>query len=307
MAADAGLGWLVRDGRLRALWRVLLFTVLVLALISAQALILAAFFEPPGQEDMAAALLYQAVLMLAASVLAGWAMLRWVDRRPLSDLGFALDRRVPVDLVAGIPIGAAGLVVAVMLLTLLGAYRFTAAPGTLPEWGAVMGAALLFFALPAAAEEALFRGYAFRTLVEGSGPVVATVIMSMLFALVHGANPHMAGWGYVNIFAAGVMLSLAVLWTGSLWFASAVHLGWNWATAALLDLPVSGLGLFDAPLYDGHPAGPAWLTGGDFGPEGGLAGTLAFLVVVALLWWYARPDSRGRAIERKRDEHVQDR
>jgi uncharacterized protein len=307
LEAEARLGWLVREGRLRSIWRVLLFALLVVALFPVQVLILAPFFELPGPDRMAQALLLQAVLMLVAALLAGWVMLRWVDRRPFRDLGFGLDRHVPRDLAAGVPIGAAGLVVAVLLLALAGAFRFTAAPGSLPEWGGVMGAALLFFALPAAAEEALFRGYPFRTLVEGIGPLGATLIMSILFALVHGANPHVGAWGYVNIFAAGVMLSLAVLWTGSLWFASAVHVGWNWATAALLDLPVSGLDLFDAPLYDGQPVGPTWLTGGDFGPEGGLAGTLAVLMAVALLWWYARPGARAGALDRKRDDHVQDR
>jgi uncharacterized protein len=288
---------------------VLLFTLLVLLLLPLQALIVAfvPFLETPGLDRMAEALIFQAVLILVAALTAGWVMLRWVDRRPLRELGFPLHRRVPAELAAGVPIGAAGLVAAVLFLTLIGAYRFTSAPGSIPEWGAVMGAALLFFALPAAAEEALFRGYPFQTLARGIGPVGATLIMSLLFALVHGANPHVQAWGYVNIFAAGVMLSLAVLWTGSLWFATAVHLGWNWATAALLDLPVSGLDLFDAPLYDGHPAEPAWISGGEFGPEGGLAGTIAVLLAIALLWAYARPGARGLTDERKRDEHVHDR
>jgi uncharacterized protein len=307
LAGEERLRWLVRHGRLRAVWRLLLFALLVLVLLQVQVLLLAVVFDLPGVDRLPEALLVQAVLMLLAAVLAGWAMLRAIDRRPLRDLGFALDRQVPRDLAAGVSIGAAGMVIVVLLLALAGAYRFTTAPGSLPEWAAVMGAALLFFALPAAAEEALFRGYPFRTLLEAIGPVGATLIMSALFALVHGANPHVDAWGYANIFAAGVMLSLAVLWTGSLWFASAVHLGWNWATAALLDLPVSGLDLFDAPLYDGLPEGPAWLTGGMFGPEGGVAGTLAVLAVVALLWWYARPGSRGYRDDGKRDDDVQDR
>jgi uncharacterized protein len=102
------------------------------------------------------------------------------------------------------------------------------------------------------------------------------------------------------------MLSLAVLWTGSLWFASALHLGWNWATVGLLDLPVSGWELFDAPLYDGAATGPRWLTGGEFGPEGGLVGTMAVVAGITLTWWYARPGARG-AVESGRDRHVEDR
>jgi uncharacterized protein len=296
---------LVREGRLRAPWRVLLFLLLVLGLFSLQMGLVAAIVGVPGPDRLAEALLLQSVLLLAAALLAGFALLRWVDRRPLRDLGFALERRVPRDLVAGLAIGAAALVAAVLALAASGAFRFTAAPGSLVEWGAVMGAALLFFILPAAAEEAVFRGYLFRTLVAGAGPVAAILVTSTLFALVHGMNPNVDAAGFLNIFAAGVMLALAVLWTGSLWFATAVHVGWNWAMAALLDLPVSGLELFDAPLYDGRPAGPDWLTGGIFGPEGGLVGTLAVLLAVALIWWYARPGARGP--DRKRDADVHDR
>lgn len=290
------LGWLVRDGRLRALWRVLLFAVLFLTLFQLKAILYVVAVGFP--EAMAGALLVQAVFMLLAAILAGWAMLRWVDHRPLRELGFALERRVPRDLVVGLAIGAAALAAAVLILAIPGAFRFEPAPGTMTGWLVAVGWVLLFLALPAAAEEALFRGYAFRTLVEGSGPVVATAVMSALFALVHGANPNVGTAGLFNIFAAGVMLSVAVLWTGSLWFASALHLGWNWAMAGLLALPVSGLELFETPLYDGVPVGAEWITGGDFGPEGGVAGSLAVVLALALIWWYVRPGRPAAAAQR---------
>jgi hypothetical protein len=82
-----------------------------------------------------------------------------------------------------------------------------------------------------------------------------------------------------------VLLSLAYLRTRSLWFATGVHLGWNWVMAALLDFPVSGLTFFDTPLYDAVVRGAPWWTGGDFGPEAGLAGTL---VLLAGIGWLAR-------------------
>lgn len=308
MAGEGGLRWLVREGRLRAFWRLLLFVLLFLVLFQVLAVLLIAVAGAPSLPDqLAGVLLLQAAAMLGAAVAAGWILLRWVDRRPLAELGFALERRVPRDLVAGTAIGAAALAGATLVLVLAGAVRFTGAPGSMPEWLGVMGAALLFFALPAAAEEAVFRGYPFRTLVEATGAVAATLIMSLLFALVHGLNPNVATYGMVNIFAAGVMLSLAVLWTGSLWFATAVHLGWNWAMAGPLDLPVSGLELFDAPLYDAVATGPGWLTGGMFGPEGGLAGSLAVVLAIALMWWYTRGGAaRGRA-EAPGDAYVDNR
>jgi uncharacterized protein len=292
--------WWIRGGALGALLRVLLFAVLFLALFQLKLILYVTVAEFPTSPDrVAEALLVQAVTMLLAALLAGWAMLRWVDRRPLAALGFALERRVPRDVGVGLAIGAVALAAAVLVLAGFGAFRFETSPGTVPGWVAAVVGALLFLALPAAAEEALFRGYAFRALVEGAGPVVATLSMSVLFTVVHGANPNVGVGGLFNIFAASIMLSLAVLWTGSLWFASALHLGWNWSMAGLLALPVSGLDLFEPPLYRGVAVGPDLVTGGDFGPEGGLAGTLAVLLAVTLTWWYVRREPGPAAAQRE--------
>jgi len=297
-----------RGGRLRGLWRVLLFVLLFMAMFQAQALIVASLVGLPALPDqLIQVLMLQGALMLTAAVVAGWVMLRWVDRRPVRELGFGLERRVPRDLAVGVALGAVAMIGAVLLMTATGAFQFTSAPGTVAGWGLVMAMALLSLALPAAAEEALFRGYLFRTLIEGIGVPGAVVITSALFTLLHGSNPNVDLFGYVNIFGASIMLSLAVLWTGSLWFASAVHLGWNWATAAALDLPVSGLDIFDAPLYDGVAVGPVWLTGGVFGPEGGVTGSVAILAAIALIWWYARPGALGARPIIERDRHVGDR
>jgi uncharacterized protein len=312
LAGEERFGWLFRDGRLRALWRVLLFTLLFLAVVPLQVLL---FFGLSGMRSLPESILHmlqlQSVFFLIAGIGAGWIMLRWIDRRPLRSLGFPSDRRVPLDVAVGLAIGAAALVLVVLLMALGGAFHFTAAPGTTLAWLAFAGSALLWLALPAAAEEVVFRGYPFRALVEGIGPLGATLIMSALFAAVHGTSPNVGAFSLANIFAAGVMLSVAVLWTGSLWFASALHLGWNWATVALLDLPVSGWELFDAPLYDAAAVGPAWLTGAEFGPEGGLAGTLAVVAGLSLTWWYARPHAQGAnargALETENDGYVEDR
>jgi hypothetical protein len=48
---------------------------------------------------------------------------------------------------------------------------------------------------------------------------------------------------------------------------------------AALDTPVSGVP-FRIPFLDYLPGEPAWLTGGQFGPEGGLSATLALTIAV---------------------------
>ena len=84
--------------------------------------------------------------------------------------------------------------------------------------------------------------------------------------------------------AAGLFLGVLYLKTASLWLATGAHLAWNWCTGYLADVPVSGLEILNAPLYEGVVRGPDWLGGGSFGPEGSLISTLILAGVVAWCW-----------------------
>jgi membrane protease YdiL (CAAX protease family) len=225
-----------------------------------------------------------AAIGLFASVVAGWIMLAVVDRRPIGALGFAADPAAPRDSLVGFGLGGGGLAAAVGLLALAGSVRWVADAGTWPEYVAALGGALLFFLIPAAMEEAVFRGYAFQALVQGIGPWPAMVLASAGFSLAHRGNPNVDSLALANIFLAGIMLGVGYLRTRSLWFATGLHLAWNWAMSALFDFPVSGL-VRDTPFYDVRETGADWWTGGAFGPEGGLAVTVA---VVALTAWMLR-------------------
>jgi membrane protease YdiL (CAAX protease family) len=220
---------------------------------------------------------------LIAALLAGWIMMRFTERRPFAALGFAWTSRTWPELGWGMLIGGGGLLLGVSLLAILGHAAFAPDAGSPVSYARILAAGLVLFGIAAAAEEALFRGYPFQVLVRAIGTWPATLIASAGFAFSHRFNPAVSSIALANIFLAGVLLSLAYLRTRSLWFATAVHLGWNWTMASALDLPVSGLKIFDTPYYDGELQRPYWLTGGVFGPEGGLIATLAFLAMLAAL------------------------
>jgi uncharacterized protein len=230
----------------------------------------------------------------AAAVLAGVLLLRWADGRDAAALGLGMSRRTLQHVGLGMGIGAAGLVVAVLGIAAAGALSYESQPGTWGAWLATVAAQGAVFTVAALAEEAIFRGYPFQVLVRWTGPVAATLLSAVLFAVAHGANPEVGVLALVNIFLAGVLLAVAYLRTLSLWFATALHLAWNWTMATLFDLPVSGIALFDTPLYDAAVGGPEWWTGGGFGPEGGLVGTLGFGVALLLVLRLraVRPDER---------------
>lgn len=235
------------------------------------------------------ALVLDTLATLIAAVIAGALLLKLMERRPVSDLGFGRDGLSLVP--AGVALGAASIAIASLALVLLGALTYTRDSGDAGSWLAGQLEMFAILSVAAAAEEALFRGYPFQKLVEGFGAVAATVIASAAFAIAHARNPAINDFALINIFVAGVMLSVAYLRTRSLWFATAVHVGWNWCMAGLFDLPVSGLELFDAPLYEPRDRGPAWLSGGPFGPEAGAAGVFGLLVALAGVLWLTRKNA----------------
>jgi membrane protease YdiL (CAAX protease family) len=226
------------------------------------------------------------IISLLALLVASWILLARVEDRPLGALGFAWTRAAPGEVARGFVIGAALIGLTTLLLLVSASVRWHAEPGSVAAHLSSLGAMLVFFAAAAAWEELAFRGYAFQVLVAAVGPVPATLAASALFAALHAQNPNVGVFALANIFLAGVMLSVAYLRTRSLWFATALHLGWNWAMASLLALPVSGLA-FRPPLYAGEETGADWWTGGSFGPEAGLAGTIA--IALGTLWLLRTP------------------
>ena len=138
----------------------------------------------------------------------------------------------------------------------------------------------------------MFRGYPFQRLTESIGPWPATVVVSVLFAIPHLLNPNSTLFAAFNTAAVGALLAAAYLLTRSLWLAWGIHWGWNLVLAVAYGLSVSGFDT-DGPV-DGVVTGPAWLTGGAYGPEAS-ALTLAALAVVSalLVWWRRAPNPAG--------------
>jgi hypothetical protein len=225
--------------------------------------------------------------LLVGTLVAGWALLAW-EGRPPGSLGLVVDAGAPAELARGLALGVAAAALVVAGIALAGGVRWTREAGTLAGF-ALGGLGLLAgLALPAAAEEVALRGYLLQAAARGFGQGPALVGTSILFALLHAANPEVGVAGLMGIAAAGVLLGALVLRTGSLWWAVGAHLGWNWALAWPADLPVSGLDLGDTPGLDGQGTGPAWLSGGAFGPEASVLAAPVLGALAAAVWWGGR-------------------
>lgn len=264
-----------REDRLRLGWRILAFVVLFVGLTVLVATLVSPLISGP--------LARVSLPALVGALGAGWILLGLEGRGPAA-LGFHRGRELVGESGLGLALGCMVGLAAVGLMALSGAVRWEHEPGSVAAWLMVLATSLWTFLLPAAAEEALFRGYPLQALAEGWGPGWAVVVTSLVFGLAHLPNPGVTTVGALNVAAAGAFLGVLYLRTGSLWWVTGAHLGWNWAHGFLVDLPVSGLDLVDAPLLEGRTAGPAWLSGGDFGPEGSLLATVVLLGATVWAW-----------------------
>lgn len=281
-----------RYGRLRSGFRLLIFVggfVAVIIFLSgllglAYALLHNAI--PSGRyAEFLQNLIYR-LNLLAAALLVGYLCTRFLEGLPWRALGLTFHVPWIRDSLVGGVIGVGSLAIAVGLAAALGGLKFAFNAQVTPTRIATsLVSSGVLFAIAALAEEALFRGYPLQTLTRAKLVWLGVLLTSVPFALGHLANPNVvAGFTFVNTSLAGVWLALAYLRTRSLWFPLGVHWGWNWALGSLFGLPVSGLHRTSAPLLKGQDIGPAWLTGGTYGLEGGVAGTIALLIATIVVW-----------------------
>jgi hypothetical protein len=144
----------------------------------------------------------------------------------------------------------------------------------------------------AVTEEVLIRGYVLKNLMVSFNKYVALIISSLLFSLIHGANPNVDWLGLVNLFLAGILLGLSYIHTRNLWFPIALHLSWN-LFQSLFGFNVSGQDFYS--LVNFTIVENSMLNGGDFGLEGSVFCFAAQLVLITGIAWYYRNESAEKA------------
>ncbi|HEX8098554.1 MAG TPA: type II CAAX endopeptidase family protein, partial [Pyrinomonadaceae bacterium] len=284
--------------------------VLVLTLVSAAtrlALVAALGLNASALSETTAGFVLQAVILFASAALVGWACGRLLEDLPWRALGWALHGGWLSNWMKGSLVGSLSLMLAALIVLAGRGFHFTfvTTAALLPAVGKTLLVSALVFVLAAAAEEVLFRGYPLQTMTRARLAWLGLFLTSVPFAAVHLGNPNVVPvFTFLNTALAGVWLGVAYLRTRSLWFPLGLHWAWNWTMGAVLGLPVSGIErLTPAPLFRAIDTGPAWLTGGSYGIEGGAACTLA-LVLSTLFVWRTRLVGATEGMRRLTDSEI---
>jgi membrane protease YdiL (CAAX protease family) len=280
-------------GRLRSGWRLVIFSLVFLVLLFLVSAVVRigygiAIQIAPGRTlgKYAQDIVFR-LGFLTAALVAGFICTRWLEGLPTRALGLSFNVPWLREFLIGSALGIVSLALAAGIATAGGGLTFTL-PGAaaLFQVGQTLILSAVLFIIAALAEEVLFRGYPLQTLSRAGLVIVGVLLTSVPFAAIHLNNPNSTGaFPFINTALAGIWLAVAFLRTRSLWFPLGVHWAWNWALGSLFGLPVSGLNdLAPHPLLRGIDLGPAWLTGGSYGIEGGFACTVALIISTLFIW-----------------------
>ncbi|PSP69071.1 CPBP family intramembrane metalloprotease domain-containing protein [Halobacteriales archaeon QH_8_67_27] len=306
-----GLLWNDDESRPRAPWRLALAVVLLVAggvggFVAASGI--TALTPNAAGQTLTAVLTVVAQVVQVAGFVAGLvAAAVLVDRRYLADMGLRPSPAWWADLAFGLALGVALPALVFALEFAAGFLRVTGTfvtrsdpslgigPGVAPV--AALALTLGYFVGVGVFEEVFFRGYLLPNVAEGldgwlgigstSALAGAAVVSGLAFGVGHGLNPNVTALALANIALFGGLFAASYLLTERIAVAIGLHVTWNFSIASVFGFPVSG---FTTPVtvVAVEQSGPALVTGGSFGPEGGLVALLALVVGVGALGWWVR-------------------
>lgn len=258
-----------RNDRLRAPWRIVAFVAFTFTAINVVAIfvgpIVTQFFSLVGVQGVSNDTWIEAFGVVIGTALA----IRFLDKRPWSDVWLGAEAARPALWIVGFAIGAVA--IGVPIVALIGAHWLKLVGKAPGSWTGA-GLRVSLYLLPAALFEEMFvRGYLLSVLKESWGWAGAIAATSVGFGLLHLRNDGANVESLTLVTLAGVFLAVVLYATKSLYAAWMAHFAWNWTMAVAFHTAVSGIQL-EAPGYRYVDAGPDWATGGEWGPEGGLLG-----------------------------------
>jgi membrane protease YdiL (CAAX protease family) len=269
------------DDKLRSGWRAAIFVAAFLFIVIALGTIVFAVVSVSGFDEQnggGTLMLVNSAVPLLGALFVGWFCGKYLEALPFRALGAWFTSGWFKNLILGLVIGAITISFAIGIASLFGNLDFSFNSADAASILRTLAVSLVIFAVAAAFEEALFRGYILQTFARSGLAWFAILLTSVFFGAVHLSNPNAGYLSSVNTALAGIWFGVAYLKTRDLWLVWGMHLMWNWMQGSFYGVEVSGLTEFlRFPVLKETDGGPAWLTGENYGIEASVACTIALL------------------------------
>lgn len=195
-------------------------------------------------------------------------------REPVRTMGLGIRPGTAREFALGAAVGW-GMVTAVFLAIVLFGHFYVQLWAAPAAWRLLI-LNIAIVATASLAAEIAFRGYPFQKLIQTMGPIAATLLAGIIFALLRLQDPAATPAAMWISGMAAVLLSVAYLRTHALWLAWGLHFSWLAGIAILFGQPLAGSRRASSVIRT-YADGPTWLTGGEYGPE-------ASVVALIVLW-----------------------
>ena len=213
-------------------------------------------------------------------------------KKHIASLGFELTKSTPVKYLGGLLLGAALMTCVYLILNITGQVTFEGFTISRSIVSAVLISVLMWIP-QGACEELMFRGYMLPRIAERTNRIFSFILSSFLFSVLHSMNMGYTPLASINLFLIAFLFALISYRSGSIWITCGAHTAWNFCQGNLYGLQVSGNELSSTLIKTTYTKQHLdMVTGGAFGPEGGLAVTAVTLPLVILLIFLIRKDSK---------------
>lgn len=220
--------------------------------------------------------LYCTLGMILATVI----FCRIIQKRKASSLGF-IKSNMWKDYLKGILFGFCMFTLGIAVCLITGAVKLSFDASKISFGMLVL--ILIGFLIQGMAEEVLMRGFFLVSVARRYPLIVAILLNSVGFALLHYSNPGFGVLSFINLSLFGVFASLYFIKKGSIWGVAAFHSIWNFIQGNFYGIKVSGLDFQCSIFQATTDPSKSILNGGDFGLEGGIGVTIVMLLGIVLI------------------------
>ncbi|MFH0736625.1 MAG: type II CAAX endopeptidase family protein [bacterium] len=225
---------------------------------------------------------------------------KYIDKRSFVNIGFVLNKYWFKSLFTGAFIGFVVISINFLIMFSFGFVKIEGVFATDNSYNFLlefMGRGFGFLAV-SISEELFVRGYLLINIAEGltskhisakNGLIASLFITSIIFGVLHFSNFNATIVSSVNLLFIGLLFGYAYLKTGSFALPIGIHFAWNFTMAQLFGLNVSGFTPL-VSLVKLNITGETILTGGSFGPEGGLLILISVVIGILLVHLFTKSD-----------------
>lgn len=233
--------------------------------------------------DQTLKLSFRSIITCGFQIFIFFMWVRFIEKRNFSTVGFRQNSKL-YKFFIGFFIGIISITIITFVLFLAGAIQIEVVKNINMNLSSYTGIIVIVagWLIQSASEEIGIRGWLIPILGAKYNALISILVTSITFGVLHLFVPSATLLSFVNLILSGIFFALYTISEDSLWGVWGCHFGWNLSLGNIYAFSVSGFSPRGSAIFKIKVIGDNLLTGGSFGPEGGLLATIAVITGIII-------------------------